>query len=494
MGQKRVAVIGAGIGGLSAAANLAAAGYQVDVYEKNSEPGGKASVLQASGFRFDKGPSLLTMPFVFEDHFENMGGDPGDSLQFERLLTNCRYFYPDGITINAYADMKHLADEFAAKTQTKPSDIDNYFRHCRRIYTLAADLFLFNSPLITFRNPDSRSLSALIHLNELGLSATLNDINSKYFSDRRTVQLFNRYATYNGSSPYSAPAIFLIIPHVEFNFGAYNVCGGINSIPQALYAIAKRKGARFHFSKTVTKIMHENHRIRGILADNIEIDCDVVVANSDVRNVYNLLLYDHNSPMSRLYARKEPSSSALVFYWGIKGNFEDLEVHNIFFSHDYEKEFREIFRKKRCPDDPTIYINITSKYVETDAPRGCENWFVMINAPYVADQDWSSEVAKARKRIIEKLNRTLATDIEKRIVYESVLTPPDIEKETGSSRGSLYGMASNSVAGAFMRQQNKSFIYRGLYFCGGTCHPGGGMPLALLSGRIAANLVMKGEK
>ncbi|UCD06444.1 MAG: phytoene desaturase [candidate division WOR-3 bacterium] len=494
MGQKRVAVIGAGIGGLSTAAYLAAAGYQVDVYEKNSEPGGKASVLNASGFRFDKGPSLLTMPFVFEEHFRNLGVNPQDYVGFERLSTNCRYFYPDGITINAYADKKRLSQEFAANTRTAPLSIDNYFRRCGRIYELAADLFLFDSPLTTFRNPTGQSLSTLTHLGELGMFTTLNKINCHYFKDRRAVQLFNRYATYNGSSPYNAPATFLIIPHVEFTFGAYNVCGGINSIPQALFAVAKQKGARFHFTMPVTEIVHENHRIRGIKFDNTEMDCDVVVANSDVRNVYRILLKDHNSPMARLYAGKEPSSSALVFYWGIKGNFKDLEVHNIFFSHDYQKEFQDMFRKKHCPDDPTIYINITSKYVETDAPRGCENWFVMINAPYVAGQDWSSEVAKIRKRIIEKLNRILSTDIEKRIVYESVLTPPDIEKETGSVQGSLYGMASNTVSGAFMRQQNRSFIYRGLYFCGGTCHPGGGMPLALLSGKIASHLVMKGEK
>lgn len=494
MGQKRVAVIGAGIGGLSAAANLAAAGYQVDVYEKNSEPGGKASVLRASGFRFDKGPSLLTMPFVFEDHFHKLGCDHGDYLRFERLSINCRYFYPDGMIVNTYADMKRLSEEFAAKTQTKPSDIDSYFRHCKRIYTLAADLFLFNSPLITFRSPDRKTLSALIHLNELGISATLNRINSKYFSDRRAVQLFNRYATYNGSSPYRAPATFLIIPHVEFNFGAHNVCGGINSIPQALYAVAKQKGARFHLCESVTEIVHENHRIKGIKTERMAVDCDVVVANSDVRNVYNLLLGDHKSPMSKIYNNKEPSSSALVFYWGIQGIFNDLEVHNIFFSHDYQREFNDIFRKKRCPDDPTVYINITSKYVDSDAPQGCENWFVMINAPYVSGQDWSLEATKARKTIVEKLTKMLAIDIEKHIVFERVLTPLDIERETNSSQGSLYGMASNTVTGAFMRQQNKSFIYRGLYFCGGTCHPGGGMPLALLSGRIAAELVMKGEK
>ncbi|UCG30712.1 MAG: phytoene desaturase [candidate division WOR-3 bacterium] len=494
MGQKSVAVIGAGIGGLSAAAHLAHAGYRVDVYEKNAEPGGKASVLRASGFRFDKGPSLLTMPFVFKKHFEELDAHPDRFLHFERLHTNCRYLYPDRTIINAYADMKRLAEEFAAKTKDKRSSINSYFERCKEIYELAADIFLFNSPLITFRTPSSNSLSALTHLGELGVSRTLNKMNSMYFSDHRVVQLFNRYATYNGSSPYRAPATFLIIPYVEFYFGAYNVDEGINSIPRALYDIAKKKGVRFHFGQEVTRIIHEKHRIKAIQMDNTIVDHEVVVANSDVRNVYGVLLEDRNSPMARMYRHKEPSSSALVFYWGIKGNPGDLQVHNVFFSNDYQKEFRDIFRNKKCPEDPTIYINITSKYVQTDAPNGYENWFVMINAPYMAGQNWSAETQRVRKTVTEKLKRTLGIDIEKLIVYESVMTPRDIERETSSSKGSLYGMASNSITGAFMRQQNKSMIYRGLYFCGGTCHPGGGMPLALLSGRIAADLVMKGEK
>jgi len=491
MGHKTVGIIGAGIGGLSAAARLASAGYTVHVFEQNKDPGGKARVLRGDGFRFDKGPSLLTMPFVFRDYFEDIGEKCEKYLEFERLKINCQYFFPDGTRLDAHADRQTFSAEIAGKTLDRAGSVMDFFNYCERLYDRAADMFLFNSPLLSLRRLNSRNISTLLHIRELGLFNSLDSMNGHYFKDPKTRQLFNRYATYNGSSPFHAPATFLIIPHVEFAFGAYNVIDGIYSIPRALYQVAVNKGAIFHFGQAVQRIIHRNHRIRGIRSKDGIFDCDVVVANCDVRNAYNTMLRDRNSPLPRFYDHKEASSSALVFYWGVRGNFSNLQIHNIFFSGDYQREFDDIFRRKRCPRDPTIYINITSKYVKSDAPRNCENWFVMINAPHAAGQDWQVETEKTKKRIIRRLSETLGTDIRKRIMFESLWTPVDIAEETGSSMGSLYGMASNSLTGAFLRQQNKSFIYRGLYFCGGTSHPGGGMPLALLSGKFAADLIKK---
>jgi phytoene dehydrogenase-like protein len=289
MGQKNIAIIGAGIGGMSAAARLADAGYNVHVFEKNREPGGKARVLRGGGFRFDKGPSLLTMPFVFDNFIKDLHESPEDYLRFDRLKINCQYFFPDQTVIKAYADKRLFSEEIASHTKDNGGCVIRFFNYCHRLYDRAADMFLFNTPLLALRRIDMKKWSTLVNINQLGMFTTLNNVNKHFFQDAKNVQLFNRYATYNGSSPFHAPATFLIIPHVEFTFGAYNVLDGIYSIPKALYSLAKKKGASFHFEKEVRGIIHEEHRIKGINLQDGTFCCDAVVANSDVRNTYNLL-------------------------------------------------------------------------------------------------------------------------------------------------------------------------------------------------------------
>jgi phytoene dehydrogenase-like protein len=218
---------------------------------------------------------------------------------------------------------------------------------------------------------------------------------------------------------------------------------------------------------------------------------DVVVTNADVASTYTDLLGDPDAPYAKRYRRLEPSSSALVFYWGIRGAFPELGVNNIFFSKDYPAEFNCIFKELRCPDDPTVYVNITSKTTPGDAPPGCENWFVLVNAPRNEGQDWAGEVQRMRKRVLEILEGRLGRRVGDLVEAEDVMTPQDIEEKTGSRKGSLYGISSNSKLSAFLRHPNRSRRYPGLYFCGGSAHPGGGMPLALLSGSIAAGLVKR---
>jgi phytoene dehydrogenase-like protein len=187
----------------------------------------------------------------------------------------------------------------------------------------------------------------------------------------------------------------------------------------------------------------------------------------------------------------EPSSSALVFYWGLNRTFSQLDVHNIFFSSDYRREFDQIFSYQECPQEPTVYVNITSKVDQRDAPPQGENWFVMINVPPHQEQDWRAVAADIRPVILKRIEAVLGS-VEPHIVAEAVLSPLDIEN-TGSAFGSLYGLSSNSPLSAFYRHPNRSRRFRGLYFCGGSAHPGGGMPLAVLSGKIAADLVRRHE-
>lgn len=316
---------------------------------------------------------------------------------------------------------------------------------------------------------------------------TMNTSNESRFKDRRIIQLFNRYATYNGSDPYQTPATLNIIPHLEFNLGAFYPVKGMHSITESLFTLAKDLGVEFVFGRKVEKILIENKTAVGIQLDGKKIFFTKVVSNMDMVNTYKKLLPENLHPKKLLTQPK--SSSAVIFYWGINTTFEELDVHNIFFSSNYREEFDFIFNKKAISSDPTIYINITSKFKKDDAPDGCENWFTMINVPNNSGQDWDELIFNARKNIIQKLNRILKIDVEPLIVCEKILDPRLIEARTSSYAGALYGNSSNNRFAAFLRHPNHQPKIKNLYFCGGSVHPGGGIPLCLLSAKIVSEMI-----
>lgn len=487
--KKKIGIIGSGLGGLSAAIRLASAGHEVEVFESNPYPGGKASSIELDGFRFDAGPSLFTMPFVLEDLFANAGEKLDDHLNLKKVDIICKYFYSDSITINAYSDTNKFASEIALKTSDNKDIVLKYLDYCKNIYDLTAELFLFKSPsqMKTFLNP--KAFKTLFKVNQIDPFRTMDKSNRRFFKDEKTIQLFNRYATYNGSDPYQAPATLNIIQHVEYNLGAYLPEKGIYQITKELYELALRKNVKFHFKTEVTSIVSENNSVSGINTKSDFHPFDAVISNVDVNTTFQKLLKDNHSFESKRYQKLEPSLSGLVFYWAISDTHPELEVHNIIFSGNYKKEFDDIFKKRIISEDPTVYIYISSKYNSDDAPDGKENWFVMVNAPYIRDQNWDEEIEVTRRRVIEKINSTLSTRIENKILGEKILSPLDIQNKTGSYRGSIYGISSNNRNAAFLRQPNKSRSYKNLYFCGGSAHPGGGIPLVILSGKIVNDLI-----
>ncbi len=494
MASKKIGIVGAGLGGMSAAIRLAYDGHDVTIFEKNKSAGGKAGNLEFEGFRFDTGPSLLTMPFILEELFESVDENIDDYLSLHKLEILCKYFYPDGTILNAYSDTDKLANEIEKATSDSSRRVKEYLEYSKRIYDLTAELFLYKSfhEIGTFLN--SSALATLFNLKDIDPFRTMHRANSSFFDDEKTIQLFDRYATYNGSNPFKAPATLNIIQHVEYNLGAFVPKGGIYSISTALQKLALKKGVKFEFNSVVESIIYESKKIKGIEVNGKQHKFDIVISNSDVNFTYETLLNDSNSKKAKKYKSLEPSTSALVFYWGVDGMVETLETHNIIFSGNYKKEFNDLFENKKCPDDPTIYIYISSKIHSSDAPQGKENWYVMINAPYNKGQDWEAEIKRSRKIIIDKIETLLKFSLSKNIINERILSPLDIEQKTMSYRGSLYGISSNDRYAAFMRQQNRSKDYRGLYFCGGSAHPGGGIPLVILSGKITADLISKYEK
>lgn len=480
--QNKIAIIGAGVGGIATSIRLALKGYSVEVFEANSYVGGKLSQLESNGFRFDAGPSLFTMPELVDELFLLAGKNPRDFFNYQRLEESCRYFYDDGTFLRGYSDIEKFADEAAEKTGVNKAAVKNHLKKSEYIYKATAYLFLERSLHKIKSYLSFRVLKSFLKLPFLGVFSSMHAANTKTLKNDKMAQLFDRYATYNGSNPYLAPSILNIIPHLEFSKGAFFPENGMYSIASSLFNLAKSLGVIFHLNTKVDEIIVEQRTIKGLVVKGKTIFSDYVVCNLDVYFVFNSLLKSQKKPEKIL--NQERSTSALIFYWGINKSFDKLDLHNIFFSSDYASEFKALRKGNQIYCDPTVYVNITSKKNKSDAPSSCENWFVMINVPANKGQDWDALIQIARENILDKLSKQLDIDLKSLILTEELLEPRTIEHKTASHQGALYGTASNNKMAAFFRHPNFSNDISGLYFCGGSVHPGGGIPLALSSAKI----------
>ena len=489
MKEKPTAIIvGAGIAGIAAAIRLSAKGYSVKIFDANPYPGGKLTQIQLGKYRFDAGPSLFTMPGYVDELFELAGKDPRQYFDYSRKKVVCKYFWDDGQTLTAWGEKDRFAEAVEKAGLGDAKDVLDHLAYSAFLFEKTHSFFLERSLHKVSSYTDPQVLGTLAAVHKLGLLNTLNGLNKKRFSNPKMVQLFNRYATYNGSSPYLAPGVMQIIPHLEYNIGAFIPKGGMHDITTSLVKLSNDLGVEFHLSENVEQVHFLNGRAIGIHTAKSNYTADIVVMNADIKPAYNNLLLALKKPEKQL--KQEPSSSALIFYWGIKKEFPQLDLHNIFFSNDYKTEFEHIFTHMDVYDDPTVYINITSKDVPGDAPDGRENWFVMVNVPYNnGNQPWDEIIKRTRAAILTKLQKVLGEDIASLIEVEDVLEPRTIESKTSSYGGALYGSSSNNMFSAFLRHPNFSRQSENLFFCGGSVHPGGGIPLCLLSAKIVSDLV-----
>ncbi|MDZ7660153.1 phytoene desaturase family protein [Fodinibius sp.] len=489
-----IKIIGAGLGGLAASCLLAHKGHDVTILEKNSSPGGKINEVSIDGYRFDTGPSLLTMPFILEKLFEYCDTKMSDYLDIKPVDPICRYFYPNGIQFDCYQDTclnTAQIQEFA------PNDVQAYkqfISYAEQLFERTKDAFLYN-PLY--------GLSDLGNLNfidffKIDAFQTVSGRIDKEFESEELQQFFKRFTTYNGSSPYQAPATLNIIPYVELSLGGYYLNGGMYTLIKALTTLAESKGVNIHYDTEIAKINTADNRITGITDTAGEFHtADIVVSNSDASETYlNMVNKEDVSFLKRKkVANVEPSCSGFVLMLGIDKSYNALTHHNIFFSEDYQREFKQIFEDKVMPEDPTIYIANTSYTNPEHAPEGGSNLFILVNAPYLSDNvDWSSEESWCKELIIRKLQEHGLTDLRDHIQYSNTITPRDFYQKYRSNKGSIYGTSSNSKLAAFMRPKNKSRSVKGLYLVGGSTHPGGGIPLVTLSAFHAVELINRFEE
>ncbi|MTI88346.1 MAG: phytoene desaturase [Balneolaceae bacterium] len=488
----RVIVIGAGIGGLSAACIMANKGHQVQLIEQNKQPGGKMNLMSEKGYRFDTGPSLLTMPFILKQLFQQCGEEVEEHLKLIEPDPLCKYFYPDGTVFNSYINREQALKEI---NRIAPEDAEAYIKfldYAESLYNKTADAFIFN-PLYSLKDFGNLNLWDFFGIDAF---ATVSNKVDQYFSSSYLRKFFKRFTTYNGSSPYLAPATLNVIPHVEINQGGYYVKGGLYKITECLHELAKRSGVEFKFNSKVDKIRIDNDEVEGVIVNGTPLDADLVIANSDFSETVRHMLPPDS--ISRKQHRKaeaaEPSSSGFVLLLGVDTRYQQLNHHNIFFSGNYEEEFRQIFQEKVMPDDPTIYVANTSHTDKGHAPQGHSNLFILVNAPYLIEHHhWDQQKHQYGDKVIEELEKRGLDDLSNHIIFRDSISPKDFYHKYRSNKGSIYGTSSNSTFSAFVRPRNKSREIKGLYFVGGSTHPGGGIPLVIQSAFNAASLIERYE-
>ena len=486
MSEKTV-IIGAGLGGLATAIRLAATGMPVTLLEKNPLVGGKLNLVAEQGYTFDTGPSLLTMPWVLDELFAAAGRRMSDYLELAPVEPTCRYHWRDGTVFNAWQNLPQLIQEINA---LEPHDTEALFRflaHTSRIYGAVADTFLLK-PLDGLRevlNPQLLRNGPRIDALRSVDAAVRSFFHSPYLR-----QVFNRYATYNGSSPYISPATFNVIAYIEFAEGGWYVRGGMYALGRALGKLAEELGVEIATNTEVSEILQHDGRAVGVrLSDGRELAASRVVVNADPRDAYRRLLPTATQTAKRL-AVLEPSCSGYILFLGVDRQYEALGHHTIFFSDDYQREFAAIFEKRIPAADPTIYVAASCLSDPQHAPPGHMNLFVLVNAPALNPRvNWERERSGYRDLIIRKLEQMGLTDLEQHLTYEQIWTPTDIAQRYHAADGAIYGLSSNNPFVAFLRPPLRARELRDLYFVGGGTHPGGGIPLVLLSGRAVAERI-----
>lgn len=487
-----ISIIGAGIGGLSCACLLAAKEHSVTLFEKNSTFGGKMNMVESDGFRFDTGPSLLTMPHILEKLLEACGEKLSDHLTLVPLSPICRYNYQDGMGFDCFDDRLKTREEI---NKIAPEDSEAYSKfldYSETIYNKTADAFIYN-PLYEFSDFKNLDLFSFFGIDAF---ANVSDRVDSYFKSSYLRKFFKRFTTYNGSSPFLAPATLNVIPHVELNQGGFYIDGGMYKIAETLFKLAKSLGVEFKFDSEINEIQVIDGRAKALISDGITYNSDLIVANSDSTETVVHLLSNTSITGKKKEAAKsiEPSCSGFVLLLGVNQKYHHLVHHNIFFSEDYEKEFKQIFNQKVMPDDPTIYVANTSFSNPEHAPENSSNLFVLINAPYLSTAySWDDHKEKYAHFIIQELEKRGLQDLSKYIIYQETITPKDFYSQYLSNKGSIYGTSSNNKFSAFIRPRNKSKEINRLYFVGGSTHPGGGIPLVIQSAFNAVELIERYE-
>ncbi len=484
---RKIIVIGAGLGGLSAAISLRQAGFAVEVHEKNDKIGGKLNVLHQDGYTFDLGPSILTLPQVFERLFTGSQRRMADYVKLVPVRPHWRNFFPDGMVLDLHPEPERMAEE-ARKGGEDPRAIEAFLAYSARLYDLV-DRGYFQQGLDD--TAGFRRFYGLRNFFQFDFLRTMHGGAAKFLRTRYFRDIFDYFIKYVGSSAYRAPAFMNCLPTIQFRYDLWYVDGGLYNLAIALRRLMEEIGIPVHCGSEVTRIRREGRLVTGIETRSGAFHAaDIIVSNMEVIPACRELLEEDPASLRKL-EKFEPACSGLVLELGLDISYPQLAHHNFFFSADQKKHFRTVFRKHQLPDDPTIYLVAASKTDPTVAPPGCDGLKILPHIPHINDAAplTREDYLRFKDRVVEKLERMGLTGLRKHIVTEHVWTPLDIREQYYSNKGSIYGVVSDRWKNLAFKAPKRSGRYDNLYFVGGSVNPGGGMPMVVLCGQNVSRLI-----
>jgi len=491
-GNKRVVVIGAGLGGMSAAIMLARSGFQVTILEKNAQVGGKLNQLQKDGFSFDLGPSIFTLPQIFRPVFEGDGKRLEDYIALQRVDPQWRNFFEDGVVLDLWEYREQMRMELARFGPRVILEFEEFLAYSRRQYQIVESGYLrhgfdtFWQFMRFYGLKDARDLDYLRSMS----SRIRKRVSNPYLRN-----IFEYFIKYVGSSALDSPAFMNLMPNIQMEFGLWYVSGGLYQLAHAFRRRLDECGVTLHLEHEVVSIDREGQDVTGVQVRSSDgttaiLKADYVISNMEVIPAMRKLLDASPSEMKKV-RRFEPSCSGIIIHLGLDRVYPQLAHHNFFYSKDQHAHFRRVFREGKLPDDPTLYVVAPTRTDPSQAPAGCDNLKILPHIPQLSEnQPTTREDYIALKEIcLEKLERMGLTDLRRHIVVEDFWTPFDIEARYGSNRGSIYGVACDRLRNFAFKAPKRSSQFRNLFFVGGSVNPGGGMPMVTLCGQHVARMI-----
>lgn len=490
--MKKIIVIGAGLGGLSAAISLRQSGYDVEIFEKNQQIGGKLNQHQEGGYTFDLGPSILTLPHIFERLFERSGRRMADYFTIRPVRPHWRNFFPDNTMIDLHPEPEQMAEE-ARKAGEPPENVERFLKYSARLFDLTNDGY-FEEGLDNWRE-FGRHYGEGKFL-QFDLLRSMHGAVASHFKTRYFRDIFDYFIKYVGSSAYRAPAFMNGIATIQFRHDLWYVEGGLYNIARGLRRLIDELEIPVHLGAGVDEIRRHDGRVTGIVANGRFVPADVVVSNMEVIPACRDLLREDAALVRQMEKKLEPTCSGLIIDLGLDCQYPQLAHHNFFFSADQRAHFKSVFRKHTLPEDPTIYLVAASRSDSTVAPPGCDSVKILPHIPYISDTAplTRDDYVRYKEVVLGKLERMGLRDLRKHVVVEHFWTPLDIREQYNSNRGSIYGVVSDRWKNLAFKAPKQSSRYENLFFVGGSVNPGGGMPMVVLCGQNVAKKIVAWDK